>query len=559
MRFLKSFATLGAYLLAAIAFTWPLAARADSAYVFGAASMDTLHISWALAHGTQALISDPSMFLGGNIFHPSDNTFFLGPVALSGIPLFAPTYILSRNPILALNVLYLASLALTAAGIHFVVLRWTGSLAAAIVGGTLFITNPWMLGMAATIPHYSLLFFLPWIILLASGNLERRSEVFGLGLLLAAQCTADPVYLAVPVLAASGLYAAGRLTRPPTRAAGRRLLVAIALGSLLALPVLLLHLRAAGPIGELAMATTWQGEILAIDILYSAFGRLSPRSIHPALGIFFVMGLVALAKPEAAGKLSARERSAFLFATLLFLTGFIGAQERLSRLGEFEFRTPLAFLSDWSAAVAGIRGNFRIGVVCIVSGSILCGLGVSAASKRLQSWCPWRQPAITRAALGTLALVLILVPRGPYLLRPTRLKVAPSTSPLLVSQLHDHEGALAVAPIGRVGFDNSMYNNAVAMYQSTYHWRPILNGYASYYPPSFERRLELMSRIPDPEAIRSLVEEANMTAIWRRPRPNTTGEDGRWWKAMEEDENSQFYLAGWDWQTGERLYRLRTE
>ncbi len=51
------------------------------------------------------------------------------------------------------------------------------------------------------------------------------------------------------------------------------------------------------------------------------------------------------------------------------------------------------------------------------------------------------------------------------------------------------------------------------MYRSIFHWRPLLNGYASYWPRGFAERMELALRLPDPEKLAALRRETGLTTI----------------------------------------------
>ena len=45
------------------------------------------------------------------------------------------------------------------------------------------------------------------------------------------------------------------------------------------------------------------------------------------------------------------------------------------------------------------------------------------------------------------------------------------------------------------------------LYGSTFHWKPIVNGYSGYYPPTYLRRVRMMEQFPSPRAIEYLREE----------------------------------------------------
>jgi hypothetical protein len=51
------------------------------------------------------------------------------------------------------------------------------------------------------------------------------------------------------------------------------------------------------------------------------------------------------------------------------------------------------------------------------------------------------------------------------------------------------------------------------MYRSIFHWRPLLNGYNSYWPVGFPERMALAAKLPDREALAALRRETGLTNI----------------------------------------------
>src|SRR6185503_13704355 len=52
-----------------------------------------------------------------------------------------------------------------------------------------------------------------------------------------------------------------------------------------------------------------------------------------------------------------------------------------------------------------------------------------------------------------------------------------------------------------------------AQYRSTFHWRPLLNGYHSYWPLGFPERMALAERLPEPAALDRLRHETGLAMI----------------------------------------------
>ena len=72
-------------------------------------------------------------------------------------------------------------------------------------------------------------------------------------------------------------------------------------------------------------------------------------------------------------------------------------------------------------------------------------------------------------------------------------------------------------------FEENIIQAAQAMYRSIFHWRPLLNGYASYWPEGFPERMALARRLPDADALATLRAETGLELIlvhadWGEPK-----------------------------------------
>jgi hypothetical protein len=86
---------------------------------------------------------------------------------------------------------------------------------------------------------------------------------------------------------------------------------------------------------------------------------------------------------------------------------------------------------------------------------------------------------------------------------------APGAHPLDPAPMPGAENAALRAGSGPVlvvplGAHYEQGSHAVAMYQTVGVWRPLLNGYSSYYPTGFRERMALARRLPDGQALEQL-------------------------------------------------------
>src|SRR5689334_21413661 len=149
---------------------------------------DTMLTTWAAAHETRTLFAGASALADAGIYHPTPNSLYYGETGFGALPVFAPVFVATGNPTLAMNVVFLAGVALTAAAVHLVTHRWTDSDAAGLVAGLTFVTTPCVLWTwVSTAPTYAMLQWLPLVIAMAASTAATWRATVGLALLIARQ------------------------------------------------------------------------------------------------------------------------------------------------------------------------------------------------------------------------------------------------------------------------------------------------------------------------------------------------------------------------------------
>jgi len=148
------------YLILSIAATWPLArglAR-DVAWDLG----DSILNMWILAWDVEQIrrlfagdLSRLSTFFDANIFYPMPLTLAYSEHLVPQAIQILPVYLISENPILCYNLLFLSTYALSGLGMYLLVRELTGSSAAALVAGLLFAFTPYRLGQASQVQALS--------------------------------------------------------------------------------------------------------------------------------------------------------------------------------------------------------------------------------------------------------------------------------------------------------------------------------------------------------------------------------------------------------------------
>ena len=491
---------LAAYTAIAVWLTWPLARRATTDLPNPAGAfrqVDILSAAWLLAWHTHALTTDPALLPSPNAFHPTPHALFYAPPALGPLPLFAPVYAASGSASLAYAVAFLAGLALAALGVAEVVRRWTRCVPAAFLAGLALLASPTIRTSAGTAPLCAMLVGLPWIVY---GGAQRPLGAGGAAVLVGAlvlQSLVDPIFATLGALVPLGLVAAARIARASARRDGWRLVACIGIACALTSPLSLGYLVAWRGLDP-AHPGPWSAPIAALLESVKDLPAPSLPSIaigtQPA-GVWYGVGIVALGALLAwrrGGLAEPGWRHAALWAGLGFVLGVptiayavaLGRPEILDRLGP-------------------LRSLQRLSTDLLAGGPLLVGLAIAELYRRVDAFAGGS--ALARRALTAAALVVMLAelaPRAPYETLP-----APSLPPSLRTAIARTGGPVLELPVGQPPFE------AAAMYRSIGEWWPLVNGYASFWPRGFAERMDAARRLPDRDALQTLVDETGLRAV----------------------------------------------
>jgi hypothetical protein len=74
------------------------------------------------------------------------------------------------------------------------------------------------------------------------------------------------------------------------------------------------------------------------------------------------------------------------------------------------------------------------------------------------------------------------------------------------------------------------------MYRGIAHWRPLVNGYSSYYPQGFAEHMKLANRLPERAAFEALRQKTGLATIvvYADWMPNAVM--GPWLRALEHGD-----------------------
>ncbi len=128
------------FLVVTIAMTWPFATRLTNGVI--SEGTDTDLPIWTLAWDVHAFTHNPAGIFDANIFHPFRHTLAYSENLIGSAFLAAPIIWITGQPLLAMNVIVLASIVLSALGAYLLARRLGVGTAASLICGLVFAFAP---------------------------------------------------------------------------------------------------------------------------------------------------------------------------------------------------------------------------------------------------------------------------------------------------------------------------------------------------------------------------------------------------------------------------------
>jgi hypothetical protein len=465
------------YAVLTVLLTWPQAVALNSV----PAHQDPLFSIWRLGWIAHALSTVPSELFNGNVYFPargtllySDTTLLQGllawPLVGLGVPLPA-----------VYNALVLASFVASAWFMYLLVRELSGSSAGAFLGGVIFAFAPFRFDHYI---HLELLwgFWTPLTLWALHRAVDRASVRYGVlagvfALIQLLSCGYYGVFLstALPIVVAGLLLSARHRTLRRWRGLMFGGAIAAVGGYLYATPyreiAAVVGRRSLGYVG--AYSPKAHAFIAAPEGNWLYGGTAHPwgsNEGHLFVGILpFILAVVAL--------FAVRRVWVGVYAVLL--TGAV-----LVCLGT---NAPLyEHLYRWWPGYNGLRVPTRAGLFVVLGVAALAGGGLAAVLRWVRS--PRRRATVFAVAVGVVVLEYV--------------NAVPSLRPLEHRQAHvftwlaaQKDAVVLHQPTPRpneLPGDEPYYQ-----WLSTFHWRPLVNGYSGHYPRPYIELLRRLQTFPD--------------------------------------------------------------
>jgi hypothetical protein len=463
---------------------------------------DARLVLWTLAWDNHAVLSRVPLF-DSNIFYPAPHSLVYNE-HLFGVSLFSlPIYALTRNPVLAYNLLWWVSFPLNLGAMFALLRRHVDGDIAAFGGACLYTFSFYK--MLHAYGHLHLLW--TWLLPLSIVLLERwteqptllRAVAWGASILLQSLAS---WYLAVMIFVAHipvALFIGSEWLRRERARHMWQLAVALTIVALIVWPFAkpYLILPHAG-LREIASFSADRYSYL-LPPVNTVAGRLwarhaplpwmreAQRSIWGEQTLFIGYAAIVLA---AIGVLSlARQRRWRLLGTYLtmaVLALLLSCGPSLN--GGWTVFTLLGHVPGLGA----FRAPARFALLVLLGLSMLAAHGLRAVEKRAGR---------LRWAATPLIVLLMLIEWYPVDVPGGKPQPAPIPEVYRLPAIRD---ARAIVSLPDYRGTAEWYMGADYLYYSTAHWRPIVNGFGRTEPPGFGHEISHMMAFPGPNNARTM-------------------------------------------------------
>jgi hypothetical protein len=449
---------------------------------------DPLLNAWALAWTPHALAAQPASLFDANIFHPERGTLAYSESLIFPALLAAPFQAAGANAILLHNLTLLSGFVLSGLSMFLLVHSLTGDRRAALVSAVAFSISP------LRIEHYprvqsQLTYLMPLALYFMHRIVEgdsRKRTAAGAGLACGLLFYSSVYYLVFFLTLAPLIVGLALLSRRGTLSTiASRLGIAGAVTIVLIAPAAPAYLQNRSIVGERQIDELRHGSAELRDYrrsnplnwLHGDYRRLGPaeRNLFPGY-VLPVAAIGAVASPVGRWM----PYAASLAAAVELSLGINGSGYR--------------WLHAYVLPYRALRVPARLAMLVHMVLAILAGLGSAALLRRVPPG--WMQHA------GIVVLLAGVVAES--LNRPIPLRDMPPGTPAVYEWLRSQpEGAIVEYPVGGLE-GRSGPQDATYMYYATAHWRPMLNGYSGFSPPSYHAVLHELRDFPQAHALEYL-------------------------------------------------------
>lgn len=453
---------------------------------------DPLYTIWVLSWTSHSIGSGFEGLWDANNFYPHQKTLLFADHIFGLSILAAPLAGLTGNFIFSYNFLFILSFFLCASGMYALIYHLTGSQAAAVIGGLIFAFFPYRY---AHISHLEILFFawMAFLFLFLHRFFQDPSikNMLGVGVFYVLQVLCCGYY-GVFITLFTGLFIVFYTwtTRSFQKTGFWVRISLLALTCFLILipfyfPYISVHRTLAFErrIREVIHYSAQLQHFLSVPHWNVVWGRLMGTEgghewqLYPG-AITLLLVAFCFIKTKASILKEKKRKSHKTFYVITAALAFVLSLGPVIRFLDREIITgPYMIFYKWIPGFSSLRVPSRLLVVMMLAMSVLSGYGTVRLLERVPG-------AMRKRILTVFIGGLILVDFASLPLPLTGIEKGDNI-PAVYSTVKTlpNDVALIELPMPNLGVGRAY--DSIYMYYSTFHWKPIVNGYCGYNPPGY--------------------------------------------------------------------------
>jgi hypothetical protein len=453
---------------------------------------DPLFIIWLLSWSSHSFGSGLEGLWDGNVFYPHQKTLLYADHILGLSLLAAPVAALSGSFVFAFNFLFILSFFLCACGMYALVYHLTKSQAAALVSGIIFAFFPYRY---AHISHLEILFFawMAFLFLFLHRFFEDPSirNLVGIGVFYVLQVLCCGYYGVYVTLFAAlfVLFYAWKNKSFHKIDFWIKMALLFGIGFVILLPIYLPYfvwhkaMDFVRPIREVTLYSAQLQHFLSVPEWNALWGGLMGTEgghewqLYPGI-ITVVLVFIGVWKGKSSEGTSGIQRFHKIFYGIVAAVSILLAFGPAIRFFDHKIVFgPYLALYKWVPGFGSLRVPSRMFAITMLALSVLCGYGIVRLLDRVKSFRRKNTAVLAISLLILLDFASIPIPLA-------GIEREEDIPPIYATVKNLPAGsALIELPMPPLGIGRAY--DAFYMYYSTFHWRPIVNGYCGYNPPGY--------------------------------------------------------------------------
>lgn len=470
---------------------------------------DAMQQAWILAWDNYVLISDPLSFFNSNIFYPHKNTLVYGDHQFSISILSLPINIITKNPIFSYNIVFIVTFFISAVGMFKLMFYYTKNFYSSFISGVIYAFSTYTMLHAHAHLNVISIQWIPLTVLFFHKFLEKKSYknlfTFTLFFLLESLTGWYNAFFISIILLSLFVFSSisYKLYFDMKFLKGIMLFFVISLITLF--PFFLPYYR----------LYKYEGKWWSLDEVRSYslnLGNYFRPSFHTLLGqtlhklnlidyhgythkygekitfLGFVplfigsIGTISIYKTKYKNsKIGQKKNEVTLFYLILFLIGLI--------LSFGPNLPPYYIIYKLFPLIRGIRAVARFSLLSFFSLSVLSGFGVAFLTDFFND-------NKSKVLISLIICELIFIETfviGFH--KPGKINF-----PRIYDFINENQEIDGIVELPTKVSSNKEFSTIYMLF-STRHWKPIVNGYSTFYPPSYDYYMKKIENFPSNESL----------------------------------------------------------